>query len=312
MSTNTINPQNIPTSIIEDEKLAPEQRLERNGFRFHKRFLNNMESSFLTLLDSEGRILFFVAGALRRFEAKNHDQVVMLLPSHLTDGIASVKGKVYQPEYQVIDIKGRDVHRQYTLELRESPLLTTFLGNRIPEARSWGILEIGPNKQLRFIGHRPNGTNSEQFLNPRSWMQAEGPPVPGSGTNDLQSRMAPNAWHYAQSIPSAWTLAITASYLYGGMTTVPNATPIQDSAEIGNLIEKEMADRRERKLRQETQKAHRYVTQRAHQYAGQVASKTISGELGRLLDALGVPENVDEESTTLAASSPEQSGEDAS
>lgn len=232
----------------------------------HKRWLSNMYGAFLTLLDKENRILFFAAGALRRKVSKTTDEVVILTLNDLACGITgsgNSSAEAYQPEFNIIELTGAEKHRDFPLEIQECPLLSMVLGLQIPEAASWGILRVGPARDKMMNGFAPNGTNAELFLEPSSWKEAaESGAVPGSGSNDLIARLAPRALEIAEQLPSAWTLAVSAAYLFGGMSVIPKATPIRSSVVVRDMIEAENSTRRAKKAEIEAARAARRAAER--------------------------------------------------
>jgi hypothetical protein len=241
-----------PLSPLEDIKLQPSERLKPGSARrHHKAFLANMYGAALTILDDQGRILFFPAAALRRREAPEHDVVLSMSVEQLFQGITGFNTSPrtsYQPEYEVIRIEGQDRHRDYPLVFREFPFISAYLGKEIPEAAAWGIMRFGPSAHKMFIGHKPNGTNSELFLDHESWKDSlEAGAVAGSGSNDLVARLHPRAIELASLIPSAWTLAVTSAYLFGGMSKIPVATPIKSSPLVTAMISHEAKARETKK-----------------------------------------------------------------
>lgn len=268
--SNSFDPDSVPVAPIEDSSLRGQARFTVNGRRLHKRWLGNMYGAFLTLLDEEGRILFFAGGALRRRVSKTVDEVVMMTPSDVYRGTMGINAdSAFQPEYQTLRLEGPEKHKDYSLEFRDCPFLSAYLGRQIPEASSWGILKVGPDRSKMMNGAIPNGENKELFLEPRTWKEsAVAGEVPGSGSNSLVDRLAPTALSLAENIPSAWSLAVSSAYLFGGMTQIPTITPIKASVVVDNLIDHEEKTRVEKAAAMELARAARFAAERAHNGVG--------------------------------------------
>jgi hypothetical protein len=220
--------------------------------RYHQRFLNNMYGAMLTLLDAQGRILLFVAGALRCRTSDTTDTVLSVSTTALLGGIRGIAvvdgkpviGAPYEPAVTATHLTGDARRGGWKLDnlsedwssltpielekaaaggrrgvLREVPALTKILFDRIPEARRWGIMTVGVSPTKRMINGIPNGENSEVYLNDMSWK--DGDPIPGSSTSSLLERLAPEALQHANSMPNAWLLAVTGASLFGGMKEFP-------------------------------------------------------------------------------------------
>jgi hypothetical protein len=220
--------------------------------RYHQRFLNNMYGAMLTLLDAQGRILLFVAGALRCRTSDTTDTVLSVSTTALLGGIRGIAvvdgkpviGAPYEPAVTATHLTGDARRGGWRLDnlsedwssltpielekaaaggrrgvLREVPALTKILFDRIPEARRWGIMTVGVSPTKRMINGIPNGENSEVYLNDMSWK--DGDPIPGSSTSSLLERLAPEALQHANSMPNAWLLAVTGASLFGGMKEFP-------------------------------------------------------------------------------------------
>lgn len=225
-----------------------------------------MNGAFLTLLNEHGKILFFVAGALRWRASKSRDELVHLMPLALFKGLIGFQAESgpYQPEYEVQAVEGQDRFREAPIRFNEIPALSRYLAMNIPHAVKWGILRVGPEPGNKFVAGRPNGTNAEFYLCDRSWRKDEAHGVPpGIGSFDMGSRLAPDALELAQSFPSAWSLAMVSAHLFGGMSKIPTVTPIQPSAIITDLVDMEVDTRRKRKVDMELARAHRAAQQRA-------------------------------------------------
>jgi hypothetical protein len=284
--SNSFDPNSVPVAAIEDSSLNGAARFQVSGRRLHKRWLGNMYGAFLTALDEEGRILFFAGGALRRKVTKTTDEVVLMTPEDIYRGTMGIGSEgAFQPEYKVITLEGPDKHRDYPLEFRDCPFLSAYLGRqlvdpvtpqeaeagRLPRqlATSWGILRVGPARDKMMDGFKPNGTNAELFLEPRTWKEsAVAGSVPGSGSNNLTARLSPYALSFAENYPSAWSLAVSSAYLFGGMTIIPTATPIQASTVVSNLIDHETQTRLRKKAAMEVARAARIAAERAGSEVG--------------------------------------------
>ena len=222
------------------------------GSRYHQRFLGNMYGAFLTLLDSQGRILFFVAGALRCRTSEDEDTVFYLDTIDILQGAMGAgkeDGRPFQPEVRTVVLKGDARRGGHEVKFREIPALTRYLAASIPEAARWGLLSVGVSPTKRMQGGVPNGENSEVYLHSRSWkVDDKMGPVPGSSTRSLADRLAPRAIEFAQARPSAWLLAMTGAALFGGMTVLPRAA-VPASVALSGLIRSETELRAE-KVRQ--------------------------------------------------------------
>jgi hypothetical protein len=120
-----------------------------------------------------------------------------------------------------------------------------------------------------MAGYCPNGTNAELFLEPRTWKESDAAgSVPGSGSNDLIARLAPTALSLAENFPSAWSLAVSSAYLFGGMKNIPTTTPIKASAVVSNLIDHEEQTRLRKKAAMEVARAARIAAERAGSEVG--------------------------------------------
>ncbi len=249
-------PRILPRSRIEDPSISEgERKAAMFGVRFHQRFLTNMQSALLTLLDDQGRILFFVAGALRCKTGEEEDTVYQLSTVDLLRGITgtgSPDGRAYCPEVSTLALAGEERRGGWECVFRDIPFLANYLGRNIPEATSWGILSAGVDPQKRMIGHLPNGTNSEVWLNEHTWkVNDRKGPVPGSSSKSFTGRLAPGAVDYAKSFPSAWLLAVTATTLFGGMSEFPSADVVRipSSPTLSSLCRAEVAIRAEKAQR---------------------------------------------------------------
>lgn len=233
--------------------------LQTPGDRYHQRWLRNMYGAFLTLLDEEGRILYFAGGALRRRATQDTDEVTILTPEDIMKGVAGG----YQPDYRQITLEG-EMRREYKVVFRDIPFLSAYLGQSIPTASSWAILKIGPSPDKRWNGAVPNGENSEVHLDNRTWNEAAGlGKVGGSGGNDISARLAPEASTIAESLQSAWSLAITGSFLFGGMSqNIPEVEPIKYSHVLNNIIDHETALRRQKKKEMDQRAAMRIASRK--------------------------------------------------
>lgn len=241
-----------PQSPIEAPSLVGDMRNSKEPLtnaagkycgRYHQRFLPKMHGAFLTLLDKDGKILLFVAGALRRQVSKTVDEVSSFCEADILRGVTGG----YQPEVTTIELSGENKWRDHPAIFREIPYLSLFLGGMIPEAVSWGILQVGPHATLKYKNGVPNGTNSEIHLDPRHWKQKEGADTFGGG-QDLTARLAPEAVDYAKVVQSAWPLAVTATYLFGGMqTNMPDVDVCRKSKALNDIIDSEVSIRRQRK-----------------------------------------------------------------
>jgi hypothetical protein len=258
--------------------------------RYHQRFLNNMYGAMLTLLDAQGRILLFVAGALRCRTSDTTDTVLSVSTTALLGGIrglAVVDGKPvigapYEPVVTATHLTGDDRRGGWKLDnlgedwssltpselakasaggrrgvLREVPALTKILFERIPEAHRWGIMTVGVSPTKRMINGIPNGENSEVYLNDQSWK--DGNPIPGSSTASLVERLAPEAIHHANSMPNAWLLAVTGASLFGGMKEFPPLGSVKTSASptLNAVIKSETTTRAFRQRDMEDSRRHR-------------------------------------------------------
>lgn len=214
-----------------------------------------MFGAFLTLLDDEGRILFFAGGAMRRRMNAETDRVLIRTPE---DIVRSVVERDSAADYRAVDITGSARSRHYDVAFREVPFLTLMLASAFPRATSWSILEVGPQGTLRQANGVPNGGNTERFLDDRTWrIDMAAGPVDKSGQGSLRARIAPEAFEYAEAYPSAWSLAVVSAFLFGGMTDVPKATPFGESAQVNLVIDQETALRVQKKENMERRRLER-------------------------------------------------------
>lgn len=257
--------------------------------RYHQRFLNNMYGVMLTLLDAQGRLLLFVAGALRCRTSDTTDTVLSVSTTALLGGIRGIRvvdgkpvmGAPYEPPVTATHLTGDARRGGWKLDnlsedwssltpselekasaggrrgvLREVPALTKILFERIPEARRWGVMTVGVSPTKRMINGIPNGENSEVYLNDHSWKDSD--PIPGSSTASLVERLAPEAIHHANSIPNAWLLAVTATSLFGGMKEFPPLGSVKTSASatLNAVIKSETSTRAFRQRDMEDNRRH--------------------------------------------------------
>jgi hypothetical protein len=237
--------------------------------RHYRRSLVNMTGQFLTLLDRDGKILLFVAGAVRGMVSSKEDCVTALTTRQILEGIVGVsrgpggasRTKTYWPEptesllsggarrpwkldnhdedWSALSAEDRAGRERRTV-IREMPALTNVLFSSVPEAAQWGVFRVAVDPTKRWEKNKLNGNNVEMFLNPRSW--AEATAIPGSGGNDLSGRLAPKALEYATRIPSAWRLATAAINLYGGVVSglsYPESKMIPRCRAAANIIQRE-------------------------------------------------------------------------
>jgi len=172
----------------------------------------------LAAYDGVGKILYFGGAAFRRKEAENTDAVILITPEMILAGMQAGK----QPEPELITLTGDAARGDYTVNMTEIPWLSARLGHLMPTAAGWGILRVAPGSDKHFIGHLPNGTNSEIYVDPRSWQDMrDAGAVPGSGSNDLLARLAPEAEAYAETLVSAWDVTIVMCHMFGGFSKLP-------------------------------------------------------------------------------------------
>jgi len=260
MSTNI---QQLPNRhAIEPRHLSEEMRVSQEpSGRFYKGFMRNMQGMFLTLLDEEGRILYFVAGALRRCGDEECDELTTMYPKDILAGMIGA----YQPEYNVEQIRGEDRRGERRVIFEEVPFLSLNLGCRIPEAVSYGLLQVNPNPNRRWSAAGiPNGVNSEIHLSHRTWNEeVQMGHLAAAGGNDIASRLAPRALEIASTVQSAWSLAMTGSFLFGGMTeNLPSVEPIRPSTVLNKMIDHETMVRRQKKEEAASRRALRVQAER--------------------------------------------------
>jgi hypothetical protein len=208
--------------------------------RHNRASIRNMMGVFLTLLDANGKILMFLAGAFRsqRIGAGQEcDEVLSIGTEDILRAVSGIRpdgsrGEPYRPTARVhlLENGEKSPWRLDTMDydagggprrgiLREIPSLTSAVIAAVPEARRWGLFNVFPSPTKPFVRGLPNGMNSEFFLNPVTWRETE--QLPNDGMSSFADRLAPNAIHYANTLASAWHLATAAASLYGGMTGFP-------------------------------------------------------------------------------------------
>ena len=255
--------------------------LVESGSRFHQQYLRNMHGCLLTLLDSQGRILMFVGGALRCRTSDTADTVYTLSPARLLQGWlgADTNGVGYQSDVREISLTGDERRGEWECKLRDIPRLSYMLGGLIPEATSWGVMNVWPSPGKKTIDGALNCINGEQYLCPHSWKPlSKAGPVAGSGGNSLVDRLAPQALEYAEAFPSAWLLAITATSLFGGMGASPiPPVNVAKSAALTGLVAAEMSLRAQKAAEREL---------RRFQQQAQSRSVPAIVNLGSLLEAM--------------------------
>ena len=211
-------------SLLEDitrvkSLVDPARQIVDSGGRFHRRFLRNMHGFALCVYDRCGKILFFAGAAFRRKESETQDCVISMTPAMLCHAIKNT-GK--PPEPHVLMLEGEARRQDHTVTFSDIPWFSAWLGRQMPTAGGWGILRVGPASDKKFVGHLPNGTNAEAYLDPRSWKDvSDAGSVPGSGSNDLTARLAPEAFDLADSLISAWDVAVVGAKFFGGMSKCP-------------------------------------------------------------------------------------------
>jgi hypothetical protein len=230
------------------------------GPRHNRQALRNMHGVFLTALDAGGKILMFVAGALRARATEEHDEVFFLGTEDIFTALAGVRvengvasqGAAYYPEVRRTLIPSRS--RPWRLDtydadagedsrraiLREIPRLSSSLRAAIPEFSAWGLFQAYPNPMKPALHGRVNGTNHEFWLDQNTWRETDHRPT-GSSTASLEERMAPGAAALAARMGWCWALAATAATLYGGMNKLPSMPGAPGHAGLDALIARERA-----------------------------------------------------------------------
>jgi hypothetical protein len=250
----------VALSPLEDPRIKdqndPQRLLAAAGGRFHRRFLRNMHGFALCVYDQDGKILFFAGAAFRRKDSETRDVVISMTPDEVLAGIKAGK----PPEPSVIVLEGDARNRDHAVTFTDVPWFSAFLAHKCPTASGWGILRVGPASDKKFLGHLPNGTNAEAYLDPRSWKDmADAGSVPGSGSNDLTARLAPEALDLAESLISAWDVAVVMSRFFGGISKCPRVGMNGASKVLMNQCADEAKQREAKKVALAAARAARFA-----------------------------------------------------
>lgn len=232
----------VTKSAVESPSTTLNGRLSKEpGSRFYNSFLRNMHGAFLTVLDPMGRILYVAGAAIRMKVDNDNDEIIIMTPEDIMTGLSGG----YQPEYRSIILNGAERRGQHKVVFRDIPFISAYLGNALPQASSWGIMNVNPVANHAWSGPAPFCQNTEHHLDHRTWHIAkEMGPVNGQGGNDLSLRLAPEAKDIAEKLQSAIGGLVTGAYLFGGMpNNIPEVEPIKASAVIGTAIKRELSVR---------------------------------------------------------------------